>query len=169
MKKLASVVFVALSLAAVSGVAAPAASATDSVVVRVMSCSLNGGVVTVPSGVPIAIHGIGYAQGTQGLLRDFLLKQQTTLTIVRNGTSTVYDLSGEWGPVQQLDKHNWQSWLPDIELGISLAPGESILATWDMTFEQPLLVAYPPVGPSGENGPFLIREDGPYSCLITAE
>lgn len=169
MKKLVIGALAVLTLAAVSGAAAPAASATDSVVVRVIGCSLNGGAVTVPSGVPIAIHGIGYAQGTQGLLRDFLLKQQTTLTIVRNETSTVYDLSDEWGPVQQLDKHNWQSGLSDIELGISLAPGESILATWDMTFEQPLLVAYPPVGPSGENGPFLTREDGPFSCLITAE
>jgi hypothetical protein len=142
------------------------ASASTGAVVSVIGCLGEEGETTVPSGEPITIEGIGDAQGSYGLIENFLIKQHTTLT-VSNATETVYDLSGDWGAPQPLTRRLWVTRLPDTELGIALAPGEAIRATYDISFAQPLLVAFPPVGSSGENGPFLIREDGPLSCLIT--
>jgi hypothetical protein len=168
MKRLLMGALAVLSVAATTGALVPAARGTNTLVVPVISCDLSGGTWSVPSGVPIAIRGIGYAQGTYGLMLDFLRKQQTTLTTVYTGTSTVYELSSQWGVPQHLDDV-WLTRLPDTDLAITLAPGESISATYDITFTQPLLVAYPPVGPTGDNGPFLVNEDGPFSCLITAE
>jgi hypothetical protein len=79
----------------------------------------------------------------------------------------VYDLTRQWEAPQQLDKHLWGTQLPDTETGTALLPGQSMVATFDITFSQRLLVAFPPVGPSGNNGPFLISEEGPISCVIT--
>ncbi len=155
-----------VGVVALAFVAAPAtaASATTGVVVNLEDCGDNGS-ITVPSGESITIAGIGFAQGTYGLIKDFLLKEHTTLTI-SNGTTVVYDLSNEWGAPQQSPTF-WSTRLPDTDLGITLASGESIDVAYDITFSQPLLVAFPPVGPSGDNGPFLIREDGPLGCTIT--
>jgi hypothetical protein len=142
------------------------AGATGGVVVSTVGCAFEGGSTTVPSGASITIEGIGEAEGSRGLIKTFLLKEHTTLTI-SDATNTAYDLSNEWAPPEELAAGLWVTRLPNTDLGISLAAGQSILATYDVTFAQPLLVAFPPVGPSGENGPFLTREDGPLSCLIT--
>ena len=155
-----------IALALVAGTATTA-GATTSVVVSMRDCADNGGSIAVPSGESITIEGIGFAQGSHGLIKDFLLKEHTTLTI-SNATNTVYDLSNEWGAPQELAPTFWVTRLPNTDLGIALASGESIVATYDVTFSPPLLVAYPPVGSSGDNGPFLISEDGPISCVITA-
>lgn len=142
------------------------AGASANTVVNVPVCDGDGGTMTVPSGVPITIHGNGFAQGSRGLIQDFLLKEHTTLT-VSDGAATVYDLSREWSAPVAFSPTFWVTRLPDTDLGISLAPGQSILVTLDIAFDRALLVAFPPVGPSGNNGPFLITEDGPASCLIT--
>jgi hypothetical protein len=147
------------------GIAAPA-GATTNTVVNVIGCASNDGALTVPSGVPITIHGNGFAQGTHGLIQDFLLKEHTTLTVTEETTS-VYDLSGEWGAPVEFSPTFWATGLPDTNLGISLSPGQSILVSLGITFVHPLLVAYPPVGPSGDNGPYLITGEGPWDCLIT--
>lgn len=161
------VALAAASTIAAVGATAASAPATDSVVVNVLKCAYaDGGTTTVPSGTPITIRGFGYEQGTYGLIKDFLLKQQTTLTI-SGTTTTTHDLSGEWGAPYRDDQGFWQTRLPNTDLGLTLLPGQSIVATYDITFTQPLLVAYPPVGPTGDNGPYLISEDGPASCLIT--
>jgi hypothetical protein len=55
----------------------------------------------------------------------------------------------------------------NFDLG-SLSSGESVSVMWAITIAQPLPVAYPPVGSSGDNGPFRIGGEGPLSCLITA-
>jgi hypothetical protein len=145
--------------------AAAPAGATSNTVVNVFACAGGDGTMTVPSGVPITIHGNGFAQGNYGLIHDFLLKEHSTLT-VNDGTTTVYDLSSEWSaPVKS--PTFWLTSLPDTDLGILLSPGQSILVTLDITFDPALLVAFPPVGPSGNNGPFLISEEGPASCRIT--
>jgi hypothetical protein len=155
------------SLAALAATASPA-GASNNVVVSFRDCVIDGGTATVSSGTPITLGGLfGFEQGSYGLITDFLLKEQTTLTI-SSATNTVYDLSNEWGTPQQLDRNLWATPLPDTDTGITLASGQSILATFDITFKRPLLVAFPPVGPTGDNGPFLPNEDGPISCLITA-
>jgi hypothetical protein len=120
---------------------------------------------TVPPGAPITIDNLGYAQGTYGLIKNFLLKQRTTLTI-SDGINTVYDLTSQWRAPQHIGSL-WVTRLPNTHTGITLAPGQSIVASFDITFRHPLLVAFPPVGSSGDNGPFRISEEGPISCEIT--
>jgi hypothetical protein len=156
-----------LALAAVAGTAASPARAAEPVVVNLLQCDAEGGTAAVPAGVPVSLRLPGFAQGTYGLIVDFLLKERTTLTIVRNGTTSVVDLTSTWSAPQQLDTHFWLTRLPNYDLG-TLGSGDTVLVTFTITFSQPLLVAYPPVGPTGENGPFLINGEGPFSCLITA-
>jgi hypothetical protein len=146
--------------------ASQVAGATVSTVVSLSECARAGGTATVPAGTQITIHNPGYAQGSYGLIKDFLLKERTTLTL-SNGTSAVYDLSSQWGAPQPLGSNLWATRLPDTNTGITLSACESIVATIDITFKQQLLVAFPPVGSSGINGPYLVGEDGPLSCVIT--
>lgn len=143
-----------------------AAAATDSTIVSMTQCDQSGGAIVVPAGAEITIHNFGFAQGTYGLIQNFLRAERTTLTL-SDDTNTVHDLSGQWGAPQQLDKHLWITRLPDTDTGIALTEGQSITATFDITFTRPLLVAFPPVTSSGDNGPFLVGEDGPLSCVIT--
>ncbi len=168
LKRLLPAVALTLTLAVVSGTAASSARAAEPVVVNLLQCSSNGGEATVPADTPISLRLLGFAQGTYGLIVNFLLKQRTTLTIVENGMASVIDLTDAWSPPQQLDTHFWVTRPPNYDLG-ALASGESVLVTETLAFTQPLLVAYPPVGSSGDNGPYLIRAEDPVSCLITAE
>jgi hypothetical protein len=165
-KSLAAATLATLALAAVAGTAASPARAADPVVVSLVGCAINGGSTTVPAGSSVSLRLPGYAQGTYGLIVDFLLKEQTTLTIDRNGTTSIVDLTDAWSAPQQLDTHFWLTRPPNYDLG-TLAAGDSVLVTESITFRQPLLVAYPPVGSSGDNGPFLIHAEDPISCLIT--
>ena len=155
-----------LALAAVAGDVASPASAADPVVVNLFQCLNGGGTTTVPAGIPVQLKLPGYAQGTRGLITDFLLKERTSLTLDSYGTSTVTDLTGSWSTPQQLDTHLWATREPNFDLG-SLTSRQTVTVTWAVTFAQPLLVAFPPVGPSGDNGPYLINGEGPISCQIT--
>lgn len=146
--------------------ASPAANAANATVVSLAQCARDDGTITVPQGAPITIQSLGYAEGSYGLIQNFLLKQRTTLTL-SDGTSAVYDLTRKWDAPQPLGNNLWITNLPPIPTGIALAAGDSVVATFDITFPQPLLVAFPPVTSSGANGPFLIGEEGPVSCMIT--
>jgi hypothetical protein len=167
LKPLIAATLATVALAAVAGTAASPARAADPVVVSLLGCQINGGSTTVPAGSSVSLRLPGFAQGTYGLILDFLLKEQTTLTIDRNGTTSVVDLTDAWPAPQQLDTHFWITRPPNYDVG-TLAAGDSVLVTESITFTQPLLVAYPPVGSSGDNGPFLDRGEGPISCLIEA-
>jgi hypothetical protein len=156
-----------LALGAVAGTAASSAPAAEPVVVNLLQCDADGGAATIPAGAPASLHLPGFAQGTHGLIADFLLKERTTLTIVKNGRTSVVDLTSTWSAPQQLDTHLWVTREPNLDL-TSPTSGGSVSVTWTITFSQPLLVAFPPVGPSGDNGPFSINGEGPISCLITA-
>jgi len=163
---LSALVMCGVSLVALTTAAAAPAAASNGELVGFRDCLVNGGTFSVPSGVPITIGGIGFGQGTYGVAVDFLLKERTTLTI-SNSTSSVFDLSHEWATPQRLD-NLWVTRLPDTDVGVILQPGESFLATYDITLARPLLVAYPPVKSSGYNGPYLITEEGPLSCQVIA-
>jgi hypothetical protein len=162
-------VLLATLLALVAALAATAspASASGGIVVNVGGCAFGTGTANVPSGEDITLHGYATVLGSYGQALNYVSKQHTTLTI-SDAASEVFDLSNQYSGPTQLDRNLWGVRLPDTDLGISLASGQSILATYDATFQQPVLVAYPPVGPSGDNGPGLLQEDGPFSCLITA-
>jgi hypothetical protein len=165
-KPLLAIAAASLALVALIGTAAPPASAAGTDVINVLQCDADGGTTAVGVGDLVSVRLPGYAQGTYGLIRDFLLKERTTLTVFRNGTTTNVDLTKTWSDPQELDTHLWVTREPALDLG-SLSSGESISVTWQVTFAQPLLVAFPPVGPTGDNGPFLINSEGPASCMIT--
>lgn len=167
MKRFLIAALAALTLAAVGGTFAPTASATDPVVVNVLICAINGGTTTVPAGVPISLRNPGWATGSYGQTKNYLLKQTTTDIIVRNGITTIVDLTNLYSDPQQLDRNLWLTRPSNTELG-ALASGESVLVTNHIVFSSPVVVAYPPVGSSGDNGPFLVRERDDFSCLITA-
>ena len=167
--------FTALSLALVTGALATfslvgmaPAHAIDPQVVSLGQCAVDGGATTVEAGVPVSLRLLAFAQGTYGLMVDFLHKERTVLTVSDAGGSTQRDLTGTWAAPQQLDAHFWLTRPANVDLG-TLAAGASVLVTEQVTFDRPLLVAYPPVGPSGDNGPYLTHAEDPFSCLITAE
>jgi hypothetical protein len=166
LKPLVAATLATLVLAAAAGTVASPARAADPVVVSLIGCAIDGGSTTVPAGSPVSLRLPGYAEGTYGLILDFLLKEQTTLTIDRNATTSVVNLMNAWPAPQQLDTHLWVTRPPNYDLG-TLAAGDSVSVTESITFRQPLLVAYPPVGSSGDNGPFLVHAEDPFSCLIT--
>jgi hypothetical protein len=167
MKKLVIGALAALTFAAVGGAVAPTASATNPVVVGILNCAINGGTTTVPAGVPISLRNPGWATGSYGQTKDYLLKQTTTDIIVRNGITTIVDLTNLYSDPQQLDRNLWLTRPSNTEIG-TLASGETVFVTNHIVFSSPVLVAYPPVGPSGDNGPFVVRETDDESCLITA-
>jgi hypothetical protein len=169
MKKLVIGALAALTVAAVGGAVAPTASATDPVEVSLAVCDfVNGGTTTVPAGVPISLRNPGWGTGSYGQTKDYLLKQTTTDIIVRNGITTVVDLTNLYSDPQQLDRNFWLTRPSNTELS-ALAAGESVLVTNHVVFSSPVVVAYPPVGPSGDRGPYvLFGGTDDVSCLITA-
>jgi hypothetical protein len=167
MKRVFIAALAALTLAIAGGGLAPTAGATDPVVVGILNCAIAGGTATVPAGVPVSLRNPGWATGSYGLTKVYLLKQTTTDTIVRNGITMVVDLTNLYSDPQQIDKHLWLTRPSNTEIG-ALAAGENVFVTNHITFSSPVLVAYPPVGPSGDNGPFVVRETDDESCLITA-
>jgi hypothetical protein len=152
----ASFAAAALTLALGTGLA----RADGSTLVRLDTCLANGGTATVPPG-DVMFH-IGYSAGTYGLISDVRAAQTSTLQV---GSST-YDISTLWSEPINLGPGFWVI-RQDVDLG-PLASGQRVTVTFDIKFSHPVTILFPPVGSSGNNGPFTITEDGPYSCTITA-
>jgi hypothetical protein len=164
MRKRSSLLCAASAIAVALALGAGSARAADSAVVNVLRCDGNGGATTVPASQPITLHLGGFAVGTYGLINDVLLSQTTTLKV----GNTTYDLSDQWStPVFDPTFNFWVIAQPDRPLG-TLAAGQTVVVTYDITFSHPVAILYPPVGSSGNNGPFVITEDGPAVCAITA-
>jgi hypothetical protein len=162
MRKRSTLVCAACLITAAVGPMA-SARADDSTVVNVLRCS-DPGSATVPAGQTITLRLGGYAVGTLGLMTNALLSQTTTLTV---GTTT-YDLSDQWSAPFFVSALNfWEVTQPDRLLG-TLTAGQTMVVTYDITFSHPVAILFPPVGSSGDNGPFVITEDGPATCAITA-
>jgi hypothetical protein len=163
MRKRSTLVCAACLITAAVAPMAGSARADDSTVVNVLRCS-DPGSATVPAGQPITLRLGGYAVGTLGLMRNALLSQTTTLTV---GT-TRYDLSDQWSAPFFVSAFNfWEVTQPDRLLG-TLTAGQTVVVTYDITFSHPVAILFPPVRSSGDNGPFVITEDGPATCAITA-
>jgi hypothetical protein len=141
---------------------AGSARADTSTTIPLLRCAFNGGSTTVAAG-DVTLHLGGYADGTLGLMNVVLAAQKTTLQV----GSTTNDLSTQWSAPVFNPLGFWVIRQPDFDLG-TLASGQSVTVTYDITFSHPVAILFPPVGPSGDNGPFVITEDGPYSCTITA-
>lgn len=149
------------ALAFASG-AAPARAGT-STTVGLLGCAVDAGSTTVPAG-EVALHLGGYAEGTLGLIENVLLAQTTTLTM----GATTYDLSKQWSAPFFNPLGFWEITQPNREIG-TLSAGQSVTVTYDIEFSHPTAILFPPVGSSGDNGPFLSTGEGPFSCTITAK
>ncbi|HEU0248764.1 MAG TPA: hypothetical protein VFR38_16930 [Gaiellaceae bacterium] len=162
---------VALSLAVVAGAIAPAASAVDPYVIDVQECDRNNGQATVPAGVPVSVQNFAFVTGTYGLMQDFLLKQETSKGVLRDGTLTLVDVSDEWSEPQQIGSGPARGWIirqPNIELD-PLASGEIVLVGTLTVFSGPIQIVFAPVGLVGF-GPFHIAAGDFFfqGCEITA-
>jgi hypothetical protein len=148
-------VAVALALSLGTG----SARADGSQLVRLGDCVNNGGMATVQPGD--VMLRIGYSTGTYGLSSSILAAQTSTLQV----DSSKYDISNLWSGPLNLGPGFWVI-RQDFDLG-TLASGQSVTVTFDIKFSHPVTVLFPPVGSSGDNGPFTITEDGG-SCMIMA-
>ena len=159
----------ALTLAAPLVLASPA-SADEPVVVNMGDgCAFNDdGSTTAPAGVPLQLRPFGFGQGTYGLIKSFLLKQVTTLVITDSTGTHEVDISDTYPDPLRVDKHLWVARPSNYDLG-TLEDGESVTIGLKWEFPTPLLIAYPPVGPTGDNGPYLVHADGDgtFTCTIT--
>lgn len=144
------------------GLAVGSARAGTSTTVNVLACFADGGSTIVPAG-DVTLHLGGYADGTLGLINDVLRAQTTTLQV----GDTTFDLSTGWSAPVFDPLGFWVIRQPDFDIG-TLAAGQSVTVVYDITFSHPVAVLFPPVGSSGDNGPFIIGEEGPFSCTITA-
>jgi hypothetical protein len=151
-------------------VGAPPASAAEPVVVNMGDgCAFNDdGSTTAPAGVPLQLRPFGFGQGTYGLIRAFLVKQVTTLVITDSTGTHEVDISDTYPAPLKVDERLWVARPSNYDLG-TLADGESVSIGLKWEFTTPLLIAYPPVGPTGDNGPFLSYADGDgtFTCTIT--
>jgi len=175
MKKFVLGMVAALSIA---GAVAAVATAADPVVVDLSTCARDvaegggGGNWIVPAGVPVTVTNESIVTGTYGLATSFLRHQSTISGTVRNGVVDVSDVSGAWSDPAQLDPEaqhpGWIMRLPDLHI-TALAPGESVLAGVITTLDQPVEIAFPPVG-QVNFGPFhlIAGETLGEGCLITA-
>lgn len=148
--------FLALAvLALAAGAVTPLAKATGRYAVDIQECERNGGQATVPAGVPISVQNFAFVTGTYGLMRDFLLKQETSKGEVRDGTLTIVDVTDEWSAPEPLDSNPARGWithLPDTGLD-ALAPGEVVQVGSLIRFTGPVQIVFTPVGRIGF-GPF---------------
>jgi hypothetical protein len=87
--------------------------------------------------------------------------------VTAGGTTRVIDLTDAWSAPSQLDSHLWLTRPPDYDLGV-VSAGDSVTVSETITFDHPLLLVYPPVTSSGDNGPSWDTGEGPFSCTITA-
>ena len=141
------------------------ASAAPSTV-SLAACAFGSGAVHVPAG-PVAVHLPGYADGTRGLITEVLKAQTTILTVAGPGGTSTRDLSALWSTPVDSGSGFWLTRQPDQPMG-TLAPGETVTITYDVAFRHPVAIVFPPVGPTGFNGPLVITEDGPYTCEVAA-
>ena len=166
MKRFVSIVALACASLSAAVLTATSAHASGTATVSFGACAFGSGTVNVPAG-PIAVHLPGYADGTHGLINEVVKAQTTTLTVSGPSGTSTRDLSANWSAPVDTGLGFWVIRQPDQPIG-GLAPGETLTVTYDVTFRHPTAIAFPPVGPTGFNGPLVITEDGPYTCEVTA-
>jgi hypothetical protein len=80
---------------------------------------------------------------------------------------TIYDLSHQWSAPLDTNLGFWLITQPDRTIA-AIDAGQTAVVTYDISFSHPVAVLFAPVGPTGNNGPFVITEEGPAICQITA-
>ena len=148
--------------AAALALGAGSARADGSTLVGVLACDGDGGSISVPAG-DVTLHLGGYSDGTLGLIQNVLLAQTTTLGV---GNAT-YDLSHQWSAPVFSPFGFWLISQPNRDIG-PLSAGQSVTVTYNIAFSHPVAVLFLPVGSSGDNGPFIITGEGPFTCTISA-
>lgn len=158
---------VALTLA-LPLLASPAHAEPAPVLVNVLGCQLlEDGQTTVDAGSDITLRLPGWAGGTYGTVRTMVNAAHAVLTI---GPSS--------GPPRQVDVTSTITVTREsptfavarpanLHLGV-LSSGETVDLLYTLDFSHPFALVYPPVGPSGDNGPYLVHGEDPVVCRITA-
>lgn len=151
----------AVATALAFAIGAGSAKAETSTTVNPLACADTGS-MTVPAG-DLTLHLGGYADGTYGLIVAVRKAQTTTLQV----GSTTYDLSQQWSDPTFNPLGFWAIAQRDFDLG-TLSAGQSVTVTYDIRFSHPTAILFLPVKSSGDNGPFVITEEGPFSCTVNA-
>jgi len=162
---------VVVVLGVVAGSVAPAARAVDPYVVDIQECGRNGGLATVPAGVPVSVRNFAFVTGTYGSMTNFLGKQTTEQGVIRDGTLTVVDVTDAYSEPQRLGTNPARGWitrLPNIEID-PLDAGATVIAGVVTHFNGPVQILFPPVG-QVDFGPFHIPAGDVFvdACAITA-
>jgi hypothetical protein len=114
-------ILVAIGVVTAALLATSTAAAADQSLVNAYGCYLQGGHVYRPAGTTIVAR-FGWAAKNNGLVRDFLESQTTTVTV--NGGAAV-DISNSFDLPAEYPPGGFVSWT-NYDTGIVLAPGESM-------------------------------------------
>jgi hypothetical protein len=162
---------IAICVGAVSVLVVPSgavpATAAEPTLVNVTACHyLDDGMATVPAGADIRVRLLGFEEGNYGLIRELLGAAKATLTITTSAGVQVIDETSAL-VVSPIGPRDYIARPANYDLGV-LAAGGVVTVTYSLTLRHPLAVVYPPVGPTGDNGPFLTEQEDPTTCEITA-
>ena len=120
----------------------------------------------MPSGQDVQLRLLGFEEGNYGLIRALVGAATATLTITTDQGQTVIDETSSL-VLTPVGSRDWIARPPNYDLGV-LAPGATVTAYFTLTFSHPLAVLFPPVGPTGDNGPGLTDQEDPVTCVMTA-
>ena len=149
-------------------VASSATAHAEPTLVNLLGCQLlDGGTTSVPEGSEVTLRLPGFASGNRGLIRVMLNAATATLSLwPSDGPAWSVEVTDTFG-VTALSPRNVIARPANVPLG-PLSAGQSIDVVYRLGFDHPLAILYPPVGPSGDNGPYLTRQEDDVACRISA-
>lgn len=167
-RRRAAVAAVAAALALPVLTASPAQAAPEPTLVSVLGCQIfDDSSTTVEAGSDVTLRIPGWEGGTYGTVRTMVDSATALLHVdTSTGTHEVLDLSDTF-VLTVADRHSIIARPAPVHLGV-LAPGETVDLLYTLDFSHPFALVYPPVGPSGWNGPYLVTGEDDVVCRITA-
>lgn len=148
--------------------AGPAHAAAEPTLVNVLGCQLlEDGLTTVEAGSDVTLRLPGWAGGNYGTVRVMVNSATAVLHIdTSTGTQQAVDVSKTF-EITRLSPTFVVARPANLHLGV-LSPGETVDLLYTLHFSHPFALVYPPVGPSGDNGPYLVTGEDDVTCRITA-
>ena len=153
---------------AAPALAAPTVVAPEPTLVNLLGCQLfEDGATTVEPGSDVTLRLPGFASGNYGLIRVMVGAATATLGIdPGDGPAANLDVTDTF-TVTTLSPTYVVARPANLHLG-SLEPGQYVDLLYRLEFSHPVAILYPPVGPSGDNGPYLTEQEDDVACRITA-
>jgi hypothetical protein len=148
--------------------ATPAHAAPEPTLVNLLGCQLfDDSMTTVDAGSDVTLRLPGWAGGNYGTVRAMVGSATAVLSLdPSSGTSTALDVTGTIS-ITRVSPTFVIARPDNVHLG-TLSAGESVDLLYTLDFSHPFALVYPPVGPSGDNGPYLVHGEDPVTCRITA-